>query len=529
MRTILTTITSCVFLLALMLFVASGDMESEEGVNFIVANGAEPESIDPHVISGTVEHRIFLALFEALLRPDAETGLGVPGLAESWTISDDQTVYTMKIRKEAKWSDGVDITAETVRDSWFRVLNPDTAASYAWFPGLFIKGAAQYTETGSAADKENVAIRALDADTFQFETVGPLPYAISALSHYSFAVVPLHVIEEHGNDWILPENFVGNGPFVLDEWSPQEILKARKNETYWDAQNVFIDTIEFIPVEDNNTAFNMYENQEVDWSANSFPTGKFDSIRGREDVKVAPILGTYYYEFNHNRPPLNDPRVRKALALTINRDGITQEITGEGQVSAYSMVPPMPGYTQIDYVKENEQIARDLLAEAGFSGGEGFPNFTILYNTSEAHKKIAEYIQQRWQEVLGITVTLENQEWKTYLTSREEHEFDIARGGWIGDYPDPNTFLDMFVAGNALNHGDYNSSEYDALIKQAATSSGEERFALLRKAEELLINTDSALTPIYHYVSQDLIDTTKWEGWHTNLMQTHPYVGLRRK
>lgn len=525
MKKILLTLLTCVMLLPLFMGCAG---KSTEAVEFTLNNGAEPSSLDPHKISGVPEHRIYEALFEGLVRNNPKTTRGEPGLAESWVISEDSTVYTFKIRKGAKWSDGVAITAETVRDSWFRELDPEVASPYSWFPGLFIKGANEYVATGSETDKAKVAIRALDSSTFQFETVGPLPYTIDALTHYSFAVVPLHTIEKFGADWVLPENFVGNGPFVLQTWNPQEKIMAVKNNTYWDKKNVFIDNLIFFPVSDLNTSFNMFENNELDWDT-KIPTGKYDEIKGRPDLQVSPALITYFYEFNINRAPLDDIRVRQALFLSIGRDGITQQILGEGQVNAYGIVPPMDSYKSITPMTEDVSRAKQLLADAGFPDGAGFPTLTILYNTSEGHKTIAEYAQQRWKETLNIDMKLQNQEWKTYLTTREEHDFDIARGGWQGDYLDPNTFLDLFVTGSAINHAGYASAEYDNLIAQAARSSGQARLDMLSEAEDKLINQDTIMIPIYYYVRTNMIDLDTWEGWYTNVLDVHPYIGLKKK
>ena len=238
---------------------APAAVAKEPGV-FRLVNGAEPESLDPHQIQGVPEHRIFEAIFEGLVAYDPKTADAVPGLAESWTASADGTQYTFKLR-DAVWSDGVKITAQTVVDSWLRGLDPATASPYAWFPAMFLKGAAEYN--GGSAGKEAVGIRALDEKTFQMDLLGPLPYAIGALAHYSFAVVPLHAIAKNGDKWTMPENFVGNGPYVLKEWVPQSYIKVVPNAKYWDAKAVKLDEVVFYAIDDNNTAYNMYLNGEI--------------------------------------------------------------------------------------------------------------------------------------------------------------------------------------------------------------------------------------------------------------------------
>lgn len=499
---------------------APGD-EGGEVTQFIVGNGTEPESLDPHLVSGVPEHRILMGIFEGLVVPDPETASAIPGVAESWEISDDNTVYTFTLREGAVWSDGTPITAQQFVDSWIRILHPDTASQYAWFPSLFIRGAEEFN--AGEVDASAVAVRALDDRTFQFETVGPAPYTLDALSHYSFAVVPLHAIEEHGSEWTLPENFVGNGPFVLTEWSPQERIVVEPNPNYWNAEIVELDSVTFLPVEEDSTMYSMFVNEEMSWATN-LPTGQIAEARLRDDFFASPQLGTYYYVFNNERPPLDDARVRQALSLAINRQLLVETVTRGGQVPAFTMVPEMTGYPGIDGLGEDIARAQQLLADAGFPDGEGFPELTVLYNTNEAHKSIGEFIQQQWLDNLGINVTLENQEWGTYLNTRREGNFDIARAGWLGDYQDPNTFLDLFVTGNALNGGRYSNIEFDRLVSQAARMApGSERFDTLAAAERIFVEEDQGVMPIYYYVNLNLIDTANdWAGWYDNIMDWHP-------
>lgn len=500
---------------------ASGAQEmAGGGVEFIVGNGAEPESLDPHLVSGVPEHRIMMGIYEGLVTPDPETATAMPGVAESWDISSDGTVYTFHLRDDAVWSDGTPITADQIVDSWIRVLDPNTAAPYAWFPSMFIKGAGDFN--AGEADASSVAVEALDDRTFRFETVGPLPYTLDALAHYSFAIVPIHAIEEFGSEWTLPENHVGNGPYVLDEWSPQERIVLTPNPTYWNAEKVQLDRVVFLPVDDNNTAHNMYLNGEMDWSTD-IPVAQIETVQLRDDFQVSPYLGTYYYVFNNGREPLNDPRVRKALTMAIDRELLVETVTKAGEIPAFSMVPDMTGYPAIDGFEEDIAAAQDLLADAGFPNGDGFPQLTLLYNTNDNHKAIGEFIQQQWLENLNVDITLENQEWATYLANRRAHQFDIARAGWIGDYQDPNTFLDMFITGGAMNGGQYSNAEYDRLIEEAARMpAGRARFDTLREAENTFIAEDMGVMPIYYYVNKDMIDLDKWDGWYSNIMGWHP-------
>ncbi|MEA5032602.1 MAG: peptide ABC transporter substrate-binding protein [Sphaerochaeta sp.] len=485
---------------------------------FRIGNGAEPENLDPHQIQGIPEHRIYEAIFEGLIIYDHETAEGVPGLAESWTISDDGTQYTFNLR-DAVWSDGVKITAQTVVDSWLRRLAPETASPYGWFPAMFLKGAASYNS--GVAGPEAVGIRALDDKTFQMDLIGPLPYAIGALAHYSFAVVPLHAIEKYGDEWTQPKNFVGNGPYVLNEWIPWAYISVIPNKKYWDSDAVSLGEVIYYAIDDDNIAYNMYLNGEIDWLT-TVPLDQLEAASLRRDYHRAPQLATYYYVFQTKKSPFNDVRVRKTLSMAFDRQALVDQVSRGGQIPAWGIVPEMAGYPSLGEPQLDVAAARKLLAEAGYPNGVGFPKTSILYNTSEGHKAIAEFLQQEWKNNLNITIELENQEWATYLSSRNKGDFQVARAGWVGDYQDPNTFLDMFITGAGMNGGRYSNEVYDILINEAATMSGADRMEVLLAAEDIFINEDQAIMPIYYYTTNNMIDTTKWGGWFPNTMDFHP-------
>ncbi len=502
---------------------------AEDKVVFKLVNGGEPASLDPHLIQGVPEHRIYESIFEGLIIYDPETAAGIPGIAESWDVSEDGTQYTFHLR-DVSWSDGVPITAQTVVDSWLRELNPETAAPYAWFPCMFLAGAAEYNS--GEAGPEAVGIRALDDRTFQMDLIGPLPYAIGALAHYSFGIVPLHAIEKYGAEWTNPENFVGNGPYTLAEWKPQSYLKVVPNETYWDAEAVQLDEVIYYPIDDNNTGYNMFINGEVDWMT-TVPLDQIEAASLRRDYHRAPQLATYYYVYQTERAPFDDARVRKAFSLAVDRVELVEGVTRAGQIPAKGIVPEMAGYAGLGEPEYNVELARKLFAEAGYTK-DNFPKTTILYNTSESHKAIAEFIQSQWNEAFGLNISvgddsssdaqivLENQEWGTYLDNRNQGNFQVARAGWVGDYQDPNTFLDMFLTGAGMNGGKYSNEIYDILIEEAATLSGADRMDVLHEAEYIFIEEDAAIMPLYFYTTNNLIDTTKWGGWYANTMDYHP-------
>ncbi len=467
-----------------------------------------------------------MALFEGLVVADPVTADSIPGLAESWDISEDGTQYTFHLRK-ANWSDGVAITAHDFVWSWLRGLDPNTASPYAWFPAMFIKGAAEYNSGEASADA--VGIRALDDYTFQVDLIGPLPYVLGALEHYSFGIVPRHAIEKYGRDWIKPENFVGNGPFTLQEWIPQQYISVVPNETYWDKDAINLDKVIFYAIDDMTTAWNMYLNGEIDWLTN-IPLDQVESAMMRDDYQVAPQVSTYYYVYQTEKAPFNNPLVRKALALSVDRQALVDRVTRQGQLPAWGIVPEMPGYEGLGEAQYDVALAQDLLAQAGYPNGIGFPKTAILYNTLDSHKAIAEFLQQEWKNNLGITLELENKEWATYLSDRNAGNFQISRAGWVGDYQDPNTFLDMFITGAGMNGGKYSNETYDLLINEAARMpAGADRFGVLQTAEDILINQDQALLPLYYYVSINMLDTNKWGGWHVNPMDYHPVKDIYKK
>ncbi len=495
--------------------------------SFVMVNGAEPVSLDPHAVEGVPEHRIYMALFEGLTISDPRTNRALPGLAESWSFSKDYKTITFKIRKGVTWSDGVEITADTVVKSWIRKMDPKNAFQYADLPAGYIAGGMDYLS--GKAGPEALQIKAVDKYTFQVNLVGPVPFFPDMVVHYAFAVVPMHAIEKYGDAWVKKENWVSNGPFVLSDYVPQEKVVVTKNPKYWDAKNVGLKSVTFLANEDANVGYNLYKSGAADW-IETVPLELISEVKLRSDFHVAPEYGSYYYIINVTRKGLDDPRVRKALAMSFDKKALVEQVVQGGQVPADSFVPPSTGYTPAKGYAFDPAAARKLLAEAGYPDGKGFPTFSILYNTSAAHKKIAEFIQAQWKTNLGISVNLVNQEWGTYLDTRSQsHDFDIARAGWIADYLDPSTFSDMWITGGTQNDGLYSNPRYDALIQRAREISGAERMQALMDAEKILIDEDMAVLPIYFYVTQNVIDLNKWEGWYPNPMNQHPWKFVRPK
>lgn len=512
-----------ILLISLMIFSCG---TKDDAVEFIINNGTEPQSLDPSKIEGVPEHRIYMALFEGLVSYDPKTSEAIPGVAESWTRSNNDTVLTFKLR-DAYWSDGEKITAQTFVDSWLYYLAPETAAVYAYMPGMIIEGAEAYN--AGEAGPEAVGIRAIDDKTLEVKLVGPLAYAVDVMAHYSFAPLPLHAIKENGDDWIKPGKFVGNGPFTLETWTPQQSITVVPNEKYWNKDEVYLDRITFLTIENETTAYQKYKAGEMDWDT-SAPLEMLDEIKLSNDFQTGPQLSSYYYYLNTEDPILSDVRVRKALAMALDREELVSKVTKGGEIASGGYVPSMSGYDAITGNTFDLAQAQALLAEAGFPNGEGFPKMSLIYNTNEAHKKIAEYVQQAWKKNLGIDVELANLEWNTFLDERQGGNFQIGRAGWTGDYQDPSNFLELFLTGGGNNDGRYSNPEFDALLEKAASMpAGEERMNVLKQAEEILITQDQAIIPFYFYVTKNMIDLEKWDGWYSNTLDIHPYVGLKSK
>jgi len=333
-----------------------------------------------------------------------------------------------------------------------------------------------------------------------------------------------------GTRWTQPGNFVGNGPFTLADWIPNKRITVSKSPTYWDKDTVTLNGITFSPIGDHNIEERAFRAGQLHVTG-TVPIDRIQHHRQKrpEQLRLDPYLGTYYYIFNVTRPPLDDARVRKALALGIDREDMVAYVTKAGEAPARFFTPPnTAGYTSRSSLTGNVETARQLLADAGFPGGKGFPRLALLYNTSDAHARIAQVIQQMCHDSLGIEIELVNMEWKVYLAATLDGKYDIARAGWIGDYVDPNTFLDMWVTGGGNNRAKWSNPEYDRLIEQASvTLEPEARLELFQRAEAILMD-QVPIMPIYFYRSKSLVQDSV-EGWNPTLLDHHPYKYIRLK
>jgi len=508
--------------------VATGN---REGILHL-GNGTDPQELDPHIVTGIPEHNILTALLEGLVAKDPATLEPIPAVAERWEVSEDGKHYRFYLRHNARWSNGDPLTAEDFAWSWWRALQPALGNQYAYM--LFaIKGAEAYYK-GELTDFDQVGVKVIDDYTLDVTLTNPTPYFLQLLDHYSYYPVHRATIEkfgapdERGSQWTRPGNFVGNGPYNLSEWRLFKRVVVSKNPYYWDADTVSINAIHFHPTENVTTEERMFRSGQLHRTG-SIPIDKVATYRKNhpELLYTQAYLGNYFYRFNTKVPQLSDKRVRQALAMTIDRDAIVKQVTKGDELPAYTFTPPDTlGYTAPDAFRYDPEKARQLMTEAGYPGGEGFPVTELLYNTSEGHRKIAVAIQQMWNKELGIKIVLNNQDWKVYLNSVDTGDYAIARAGWIGDYVDPNTFLDMWLTDGGNNRTGWSNPRYDELIIKLApeASDREERYRLMREAEALLLK-DMPVIPIYIYTSKSLVHPSL-KGLKPNLLNYTLYKQL---
>jgi len=467
-------------------------------------NGTEPQDLDPQVVTGVPENKIINALFEGLVAEGPTGADTVPGVAARWEISPDRLTYTFFLRPDAKWSNGESVTAADFIASFRRILTPSLAAEYAY--KLYVVAGAEEFNRGKFTDFAKVGFSAPDPLTLRFQLHSPAPFLIEALKHYSWFPVHLPTIAKFGDParkgspWTRPENFVGNGPFVLKEWRPNQRIVVTRSPTYWDRATVKLDTINFLPTESIDTEERMFRTGQVD-RTNELPNTKIDTYKRdfAASYRQDPYYGVYFFRVNVTRPPLNDARVRRALAIAIDRESIVKNVTRGGQSPAYNFCPPSAQFTSQARIAGDLAEARRLLAEAGFPEGRGFPKISLLYNTSENHRAIAEAVQQMWRRNLGVEIGLTNQEWKVYLDSQDNLAYDLSRAGWIADYTDPNTFMDMWTTGGGNNDTGWSHPGYEDLLKRSrAANNDTERFALYQQMEKILAE-EVPIIPVYFY------------------------------
>ncbi|MDR0859037.1 MAG: peptide ABC transporter substrate-binding protein [Oscillospiraceae bacterium] len=502
---------------------------SAGGFELTVNLSSEPATIDP-ALNSAVDGAVMLNhFFEGLIKlgpvENGEEMKGaefIPGQAESWDIADNPDgtqVWTFHLRDGITWSDGQPVTAGDFVYAWQRLVTPDTAADYAYMLDVVVN--ANDIMEGTKQPSE-LGVKALDDKTFEVTLITNVPYFTDIAGFPACFPVRKDVIESAGDQWTFdPATYIGNGPYKLQSWNHSEQIVAVKNDKHYDYANLGPDTITFKLIDDQSAMLNGFQTGELDY-IEDLPIAEIPALLDSGALKVVPYLGTYYVEFQTTLAPFDNPKVREAFNLVIDRTFIVKNITQTGQLPASGFVPSgiydagqagdfrevggdYYSIADADY-EANCEKARALLAEAGFAGGAGFPTVEYLYNTSDAHKAVGEALQNMWQTELGVTVQLQNEEWNTFLETRKQGRFSICRGGWIADYNDAVNFLDMFVTGGGNNDPQYANPDFDALIRQIkAESDPAKRTAALHSAEDMLLGRDWVVAPIYFYTNKYML------------------------
>ena len=576
MRNLLRSLFALTLIFGVML--AMGYKPPAPPADYIFMNGVEPETMDPHKATGVPEGRIMIAMFEGLTAHDTRTLKVIPGLAKSWDTSPDGMTYTFHLR-DADWSDGLPFTSADVLYSIERILRPETASDNSeklwdlpnaedytsgrlrWSAALsqpvrITDSDPQLSDEDIKAGKKPVRVKLASLDgaelgwaapdalkgpengpeyidkfrrlfgvstpdehTVIIHLKHPVPYLLDLLTNRPWWPVPHQAIEKWGNEqWILPEHIVVIGAYTLESWELGQGVTLKKNPKYYNAARVTLNRVTYLPIDNRNTALNIFATSQGNMWSEMFPSSIIEQVKVQPFFHRCPKLAIYEYRLNTTKPPFNNAKVRRALGLAIDRAYITDFVTRGGEIPAEGYVPPgIPGYEGAKLMRYDPEAARKLLVEAGYPGGVGLPPFEILFNRDDTHTKIAESIQNMWKKTLNITVNLHPQEWKVYLGARRTLNYDVVRGGWTGEYVDPDAFLANFVSNSGNNQTGWKNSRYDTLMKEAnRMTDSRARFLKLRDAETLLL-TEQPVIPIYYYVNYSLYDDTRWVGFYGNL------------
>jgi ABC-type oligopeptide transport system substrate-binding subunit len=489
-----------------------------------VANMGEPETLDPHKSSTTIESSILRQLFEGLmvLDPAGDVALGV---AESYDISEDGLTYTFRLRDNARWSNGDPVTADDFVYSMRRIENPATRSQYAevLYP---IRNAQEVN--GGKAPLTDLGVAALDARTVRITLKAPTPYFLALLAHQTGLPVNAKEVERLGADWIKPGNMVSNGAYVLNDVKPNSHIRIVKNPHYWDASKVTIDAVVFDPNEDRAAVLKRYRAGEFDLLYGDLPIDQLNWLRQNmpNELHISPYAGVYYYALNNTKPPFNDKRVRTALAMALNREILVAKITTAGELPAYGFVPDgTAGYTpqrvawQAMSQGDREAAARKLMAEAGY-GPDRPLQVELTYNTSDNHKRIAVALAAMWKKI-NVSVQLVNTELKVHYANLRIGNFQMGRAGWIADYNDAQNYLFLHqTTTKQQNYSKFSNPEYDRLMDAASvTADAAQRAALMERAEAIVL-TEMPVIPIYFYVSKNLV-SQKITGWRDNTVNVY--------
>ncbi|MEX0557711.1 ABC transporter substrate-binding protein [Raoultella terrigena] len=480
-------------------------------------NGSEPSSLDPHKVESDVEFNIISDLFDGLVSV-SPAGEIQPRLAAKWD-NKDNTVWTFHLRPGVTWSDGTAITAQDIVWSWQRMVSPATASPYASYPGnMHIVNAQDIAQGKKTPD--TLGVKALDDATLEVTLSQPNAAFLPMLAHPSLVPIDKVLVSRFGEKWTKPEHMVTSGAYKLSRWVVNERIVAERNPRYWDNAATVINKVTYLPISSEAADVNRYKAGEID-IVFTLPINQFTQLKKTmgEQLNVSPQLATYYYEFNTTRPPFNDPRVRLALNMALDKDIIAEKVLGQGQRPAWLISQPDIGGVKLhnpDYASwpRDKRIAeaKKLLSEAGYNDSHPLV-FNLLYNTSESHQRVAIAASSMWKKNLGVEAKLQNQEWKTMLDTMHTHNFDAVRYAWIADYDDAATFLNNFRTGDSENTSQYSNPAYDEALRNAAKAPDvATRGKFYQQAEDLL-GKDVPAVPVYHYVRTHLVKP--WVGGFT--------------
>ena len=479
-----------------------------------------------------------MALFEGLMRVDAKTAQPIPGLAERYAVSLDGKVYTFHLRTNLQWSTGERITSRDFVYSWLRVLDPATASEYAG-QLFYIKNAEAYYKR-ELKDPQQVGIQALDDLTLRVELVNPTAFFLDLCAFQTLSVVPRAAIEKQGDHWLRSPPVPVSGPYQLEHWRLSDRVRLRANPRYWDAANTRCQIVDLLPIRGAAAAFNLYQRGAVDiiWDKELIPSELYPFLRTNEAHRANfhsfNYLGTYFLRFNTTRPPLDNPLVRRALAMTIDKQRLVSKILKTGEATASQLVPPGTANSlAVEGLPYDPEAARRLLKEAGFEGEKGMRTIEYLFESvsggSSPHGKVGVELQEMWQRELGVKLELRQMEKQVYLKAQRSLEYDVTRSSWMGDYNDPNTFLDLFRSNNGNNRTGWKNARYDQLMDQAAVQTDLARRAeLLREAETVLVREGAPIAPVYYFSGFNYYNPTSVSGIWGNILDTHPINAIRK-
>jgi len=512
---------------------------TEEGLNIAVSIGSEPSTIDPTLNTSSDGGMMIEHMFEGLLKRvnDGQGGAElVLGQAASYEVNEEETVYTFTLRDDAMWSDGQKVVAGDFVYTWQRLVDPETASDYNKIIQM-VKNAKAITE--GEMDVTELGIVALDESTLEITLESPTSYFLQICAFATTYPVRQDIIEEHGDQWSRKaETYVSNGMYTLESWTHNSAIKVVASEYYYDQDIIGPDSIEFVLMDDQNAMLAAFRSGELDF-IKDMPADEIPTLIENGEIKLWDMLGTYYISFNNEVAPFDNPLVREAFSLAIDRDYLINEVLRGGQAPAAGFVPSgiydaagLAGddfrtvggdYIDLNDTEANEERARELLAEAGYPNGEGFPTVEYIYNTNDSHRVIGEMFQGMLKDVLNVDITLSNQDWSVFLVERKEGNFVMARNAWVADYNDPTSFLDLAYSTNGNNDGNYSNPAYDALMDEAKmTLDAEKRMEILHKAEDLLMS-EAGVAPIYFYTDKSMFNDALDGLYHS--VEGHYYFG----